>query len=123
MSTYTIPLSNPVASNIFVDTSNGATASQVKTSSAVLFLVEVDNSAGSIEVFTKIYNVSSAPSVGTTAPHDIIRTPAGAVNPRTYGLGEGVTHGTGIFIATVTTGGTGGTTAPTSSVSVKVMYT
>lgn len=123
MSTNTVPLSNPVASKIYENTSSNATASSVKASSATAYQVKIDNSLNSAAVYTKLYNVSSAPTVGTTAPHVVIRTAAGLLRTVTLGQGEGVAFGTGIFEATVTAGGTGGTTAPTNSVPIKIEYT
>lgn len=119
----TIPLSCPVGTSIYVNLTSNATPSEVKTSSIVIYQVDVDNSAGSIDVYTKLYNVSSAPTVGTTAPHAIIKTLAGERETQTFGDGEGETWATGLFEATVTQGGTGGTTAPTTAVIVRIEKT
>lgn len=119
----TIPLSNPVGTSIYVNLTSNATGSQVKTSSIAIFQVDIDNSAGSIDVFTKLYNVSSAPTVGTTVPDAVIRTTAGRRQSVMFGQGEGITYATGLFEATVTQGGTGGTTAPTTAVIVRIEKT
>ena len=122
MATDTIPLSSPIGANIFEDSNSNGTGTQVKASSAVVFGVDIDNSLNTSTSHTKLYN-NAAPTIGTTAPHAIIRTKASARRMITYGTGEGATFGTALFVATVTAGGTGGTTSPGNAVTVRVLYT
>jgi len=123
MSISTIPLSSPIGSTLAVDTQSDVTAESIKTSSATAFLIDCDNTLNDDSSFTKLYNVNVSPTVGTTVPAHIIRSLPNVRLTVTIGQGEGGVLGTGIFMATVTTGGTGGVTSPTSNVTAKLLYT
>ena len=106
---------------LFIDTDNQSTAVAVKTSSAVIYAIEIDNTANAAASFTKLWNVAQGSvTVGTTAPDAIIMVPAST--SRTAILGAGITFDTATTVATVTTAGTAGTTNPTSSVIVRITY-
>lgn len=121
MAVTTTPISSGIASNIVKDTdSDGTAENDVRSGAATLYLVYVDNSANAAASFTKLYD-AAAPTVGTTAPDYIFKTPASV--RRTYWLDPaGVAFATAISFATVTAGGTAGTTNPTSNVEVH-LYT
>lgn len=126
MAITNVIIANPAGISQFTDTAMGATADAVKASSASLFSVIVDNSAnGGAASYAKIYNTASGSvTVGTTVPDDVIFAPGGAVVERFYytKAAIGVTFGTALTAACVTTGGTGGTTPPVSSVVVTLNY-
>jgi len=99
------------------DTDADATSeADINSGAAVLWLISIDNTANaSAKSYLKIYN-ATAPTIGTTAPDIIIPAPGGAtIN---VAIPDGISLGTGLSFACVTAGGTGGTTNPTSDVSV-----
>lgn len=88
-----------------------------------LFALEVDNSQNSVDVFLKIWDLVSTdlPTVGDTGagnvPDMVIRVAAGTVLPVSLDAdGDGLAFATGIVVACVITGGTGGSTSPTNTV-------
>lgn len=95
-------------------------------SARYIFQVEVDNTANtSTAAYVKVYNsVTSSVTVGTTAPDSIFFAPAGA--KICYTITEGIKMGgsgsTGIVWACVTSAGTAGTSAPSSSVIARMVY-
>jgi len=105
--------------SLLIDSDATSTAVAVKASSGVLYEIQVDNSANAAASYLKLYNTAS-PTVGTTAPDMIILAPASA--RITLALPSGVTFGTATSYACVTTGGTAGTTNPTSDVTVRIVY-
>lgn len=108
-----------------MDTSSNATAERdVFIGPVRLLLVEINNTAGTA-VYTKFYN-NKTPAVGTTVPDIILLTAAssrrvffmGAV--QTDGDVRGPQFSNGLSYATVTTGGTGGTTSPGAPVEIRL---
>ena len=98
------------------------TAVAVATSSSVIYAIEVDNTANSANSFAKFYNLAAgSTTVGSDAPDIVLKAPA--TKKVTYHFDQGVTLGTAVTLACVTTAGTAGSTSPTSSVTVKVVYT
>lgn len=126
MSITQINVGSPTNEFIFTDTAMGNSADGVKSSSAVLYSVKIDNSANSgAACYVKLYNVlSGSVVVGTTAPDEVIYVPGGAIVTRNYwtSAAPGVTFGTALSAACVTTGGTAGNTAPSESVVVSINY-
>lgn len=102
------------------DTDSDATSEDnVNSGVAVIYLIEVDNTLNAnAAVYTKLYN-STGPTVGTTDPEIIVLAPKGKI--QTFGVPEGISFGTGLSFATVTTAGTAGTTSPTGNVGVKIV--
>lgn len=109
-----------VETNTFSDLDVDATPEEIKTSSSTMFSIVADNSNNTVKVYIKIYNVSSSPTVGTTAPNYVIPIAAGAVLRHAFNGGKGVTMDTGIFVACVTSDGTSGSTAPTNAVTAEI---
>lgn len=105
--------------SLLVDTDADAVAVAVKASSAVLYQIEVDNTANAAASYLKLYNTGS-PTVGTTAPDWIVMIPAS--QERNITIPEGLTFGTALSYACVTAGGTAGTTSPTSDVVLRMVY-
>ncbi len=121
-----VNIGSPTNEFIYTDTAMGNTADGVKSSSAKLYAVTIDNSANlGAASYVKLYNLASGSViVGTTVPDEVIYVPAGAIVTRSFSTGAapGVTFPTGLSAACVTTGGTVGNTAPASSVVVSVNY-
>ena len=121
-----VEIATPAGLFSFEDTAMGNAADAVKASSAVLYSVIVDNSAnGGAASYVKLYNVASGSvTVGVTAPDVIIYVPAGAIVsvPFYTSAAAGLTFGTALSACCVTTGGTAGSTSPSSSVVVTINY-
>jgi len=121
-----VNVSTPSVEIVFQDTSMGNVVDSIKASSAKVYSVIVDNSAnGGAATYVKLFNLASGSVIlGTTAPDEIIFVPAGAIVTKQYftSAAQGVTFGTALSAAAVTTGGTAGTTSPVSSVVVSVIY-
>ena len=110
-----------LAASLFKDTVSANSAVVVKASSAVVYAIVIDNTANGAASYTKLWNSAGAVTVGTTAPDEIILVPASTKITLIYVGGK--TFGTGLQEATVTAAGTAGTTSPTSSVIVEIVYT
>ena len=111
---------DPLAAKLVLQTSATATADNNVTGAATtVFMVDIDNTANAAQpVYLKLYN-NNAPTVGTTPP-DCIYMVAGGVR-RVYAITEGVAFSTGLSFACVVTGGTSGTSSPSSATVVRVL--
>lgn len=110
-----------LAASEFVDTVNGATAVAVKASAGTLHYIEVDNSANAAVTYTKLWNATTGSvTVGTTAPDWVYMVPASVKIP--FPVPGGVAFATALTVASLTTGGTAGTTAPSSAAIVRIIY-
>lgn len=120
-----INVSTPSNEVIFLDSACGNSADGVKSSSALVYSITVDNSANGSSVFVKLWNLTSGSVViGTSAPDQIILVPGSSVVTQTYftGATPGVTFSTALSVACLTTGGTAGSTSPSSNVAVSINY-
>ena len=125
MSITQVNVSTPANEIVFQDTAMGAVVDAIKASSAVVYSVTIDNSANGAASYVKLYNLASGSVVvGTTVPDEVILAPASQVVTAIFktSAAGGKTFGTALSAACVTTGGTAGVTAPTSSVIVSVNY-
>lgn len=116
-------LINVLANGVVVrDPAIGAAAdSNVGPGAATVYLIQIDNSGNpNQKVYLKMWD-NVAPTVGTTAPNKIIPVPGGSIQK--VGCIEGIPFTTALSFACVTTGGTGGTTAPTNPVIVAISIT
>ncbi len=119
MAVSNIPLLT--GATLLADTSAGATAVAAKASSATLYEMELDNTANAAATYFKLYNAAAAGvTVGTTVPDSVHMVPAST--KLTHVIPAGNVWGTALTYAAVTTGGTAGTTAPTSAFAVKLVY-
>ena len=94
-----------------------STAEEIAVVATTVFAVELDNSANTADSYAKFYDVSSAPSIGTTNPGTVIRVPASTKILVVFNQGillTGTVFGTGLFVVGVTTKGTDGSTSPAS---------
>ena len=110
---------SPVGSKLIVDTDANATArNDVTGTSGTIYQVDVDNEANSDNpVYFKIYD-NASPTVGTTSPDHIFKV---LVNQRrNIAIPEGLDF-TNLSYCAVVSGGTAGTTAPTSAVVVRMV--
>jgi len=103
------------------DTSSANSGVAVQASSTTIYEIEIDNTANAAEDnYVKFYNTAGAVTVGTTVPDMVIEVRQGV--SRTVVIPSGLVYETGVAVATVTTGGTGGTTSPGSAVIVRIVY-
>lgn len=108
----------PHGLTIVADTTSDATpANDQRSGATTVYLIEVDNTANVAATYTKFYD-AAAPTVGTTAPDLVLKTPAG--KRRIFPIPHGLAFSTGLSFASVTAGGTAGTTSPTSATPVRV---
>jgi hypothetical protein len=108
---------------LWIDTALDATKQAIKAGSAVVYMIEVDNSANAAEAeWIKLYNLASGGvTVGTSLPDVVILVPAAAKFNIT--IPGGATFGTALTAAAVKDGGgTAGTTNPTAALIVKIVY-
>lgn len=92
---------------------------QVLGSAIKIYKLYLDNSNNSAASYFKAWDVLAASvTVGTTAPNFVWPVAAGEIAEVLFDTG--VTFGTALTIACVTTGGTGGTTGPTAAVAVEL---
>lgn len=121
MAISTTALADAANSFLFTDSANGATIAGIKASSAVVYAIDVDNSANAAKTYVKLYNVaSSSVTVGTTDPAMVIPIPANERVP--IPIPAGLTFSDALSVASVTAGGTAGATSPTSNVTVRIVY-
>ncbi len=126
MAISSIVIASPVSETLYTDTAMGNALDAIKASSALVLWVQVDNSAnGGAASYVKLFNaLSGSVTLGTTAPDEVIYVPGGVVRtqPLFTKATPGITFAIGLTAACVTTGGTAGVTAPSSSVIVTVAF-
>lgn len=110
--TATATIQGAVFSTLATDTGSNAQYSTAKSGSTVVRKIQIDNTAGSIALHTKIYN-ATAPTVGTSDP--VIIIPVRPNHKVCVTVKGGQTLGTGATFATVQEAGTAGTTAGATS--------
>lgn len=121
MATTQIISATPAAATKYVNTDCNQVKDGVKAAAGVIHAVVIDNTLNAAKSFVKLWDLlSGAVTVGTTDPDMIVPVPAGV--KRSFLFFEGLSFATGITIAAVTTGGTGGTTTPVSDVTVEIVY-
>lgn len=121
MAVTSITIAQIASASLFQDTDQANSAVSVKGSSATIYEIEIDNTLNAAQDnYVKFYNTAGAVTVGTTVPDMVIEVRQGV--KRTIVIPDGLVFETGLAIATVTAGGTGGTTSPTSDVTVKIVY-
>lgn len=121
MAVTIVPLGINTSSGFKVirDADCDATAEKnVNDGGATLYSIDIDNSANAAASFFKVYNTAN-PTVGTTDPDIVIKVPAST--RREFVFIGGLSVSTSLSVACVTTGGTGGTTNPTSNVIVNMV--
>ena len=95
-----------------------ATLVQIGTA-PIVYSAELDNTGNSSEVFVKFFNAAS-PTLGTTAPDEIVAVPALTKIMHHFNGGDGLSFPTGCWVGCVTTAGTPGTASPTNSVAAEI---
>ena len=119
MALSTVSLSTRFGANFAKETSATSTASVISSSSVTVFVVEINNTANSVNTYVQLFNHAS-PTVGTTDPHVILKAPAS--QKVAYQFSVGIAFGTALSVVAVTNAGTAGTSNPSSAVIVKAVY-
>ena len=125
MSQTQVSAGTPTGLTEFNDTAIGNTADAIKSGSARLYSVIIDNSLNGSAVYVKLFNLASGSVVvGTTAPDEVIYVPASSVITQNYftAAAAGKVFGTALSAICVTTGGTAGSSAPASNVNFTAQY-
>ena len=91
----------------------------VKASSAVLYELELDNTANAAVTYLRLYNATTA-TIGSTQYDSLVLVPASV--KITLVLPAGVTFGTGLCYAATTSATLATTTAPGSAFTIKLVY-
>jgi hypothetical protein len=121
MTTTLIDIATPSGLKKFRETDLEGTKVAVDATSGSIHSIVVDNSANGAASFLKLWNVASGSvTVGTTAPDWCFLIPAST--KVTIPFISAVAYDTALTAACVTTAGTAGTTNPTSSVIVEIIY-
>lgn len=114
-----IPLGLAGDLRVISDTdSDGTAESNINDGPATIFCISIDNNANAAVEYSKFYDAATAITVGTTAPDMILMSNASSRHHWVFT--NGLTFSTGLTFATVTAGGTAGTTSPTSDVRVDI---
>jgi hypothetical protein len=121
MAITNLDISVPSGAKRYENTATNNTKSAVKASSGTLYAVVIDNTANAAVSYVKLWNVASGSvTVGTTVPDFIFMVPASV--KKTFIIADGIAFDTALTEATVTTAGTAGTTSPSSSVVLDIVY-
>lgn len=115
------PLSNPLGTKLVKDLDSDATGeNDVLAGACTVYIVDIDNTANAAVSYTKLYD-AAAPTIGTTVPDIVLRVPSSKRRSFVIGAPADGQPFTNLSFATVTAGGTAGTTSPTSDVIVQIM--
>ena len=122
MATSNVTLGFPSGAKLFTETDLEGTAISVQASAATIYEIEIDNTANAAQDnYVKFYNTAGAVTVGTTVPDMVVEVRQGV--SRSIVIPSGLSYETGLAVACVTAGGTGGTTNPGSAVICRIVYT
>ena len=121
MATSQVTLGYPSGVKVFTETDLENTAISVQASSTTIYEIEIDNVANAAQDnYVKFWNTAGAVTVGTTVPDMVIEVRQGV--KRSIVIPDQLIYETGLVVACVTAGGTGGTTSPGSAVVCKIVY-
>lgn len=111
---------SPIATKLILQTESTSTAdNDVLNAPGTVYIIDVDNVLnGAQDVYFKLWD-HAGPTVGTTAPDMVCLVRAGV--RRQLAVTEGVAFAVAISMATVTTGGTSGTTSPGNAVTIRIL--
>lgn len=104
---------------IYVDSDTENTAQTVEESELKIKSLDIDNSANGSASYVKFYDTLATVVVGTTVPDYVLMVPA---STRLVIDAKGFNFANGAQVATVTAGGTGGVTSPSSAVILRLTY-
>ena len=117
VSAKTIPV--PFAEKQTVDTAATSGVQYAHSGAAKLSGWFVDNSNNSAKSFIKFYDATGSVNVGTTVPFALFMIPAST--SRMFSMPGGISFSNGIAYAVTTAGGTTGTGAPGTALTVRLL--
>ena len=121
MAVTVLDLETPTGAFRYKNGATNNTKSGVKASSGTIYAIVIDNSANAAITYVKLWDVASGSvTVGTTAPDMVFEVAASTKMSIVFP--EGLVFGTALTEAAVTTPGTAGTTSPSSSVVLSIVY-
>lgn len=93
------------------------------TSGGSIYAIEIDNSSNSVDVYLKGWFISGggAVTIGSTGPDLVLKCASGTKTQYTFS--SGMKYTLQLRVAVLTAGGTGGTTAPDSTVYANFLFT
>ena len=109
-----------VQTAIHSDTDSENTAAAVEESPVMVHSIDADNASNGAASYVKFYDTLDTVVVGTTVPDHVFMIPASV--RLVIESPDGLHFGAVCQVATVTAGGTGGTTSPTSSMILRLTY-
>jgi hypothetical protein len=115
-------VSIPLVHKIIEDTDSNSTAQEnVAGTSGALYSIDIDNTANGAASYVKLHDglPDGGIVVGTTEPDWIFRV--GASTTANYLIPDGIPFSTALNMWTVIEDGTGGTTSPSSAVTVQLL--
>lgn len=112
---------SPVGAKLIVQTDADETANNdVTGTSGSIYMIEIDNEGNADNAaYLKLYD-NASPTIGTTSPDWVFKV---AVNQKRSIVVPSGLDFTNLSFACVISGGTAGTTGPTSAVIVKIVTT
>ena len=117
VSAKTVPV--PFAEKQTVDTAASATVQYAHSGASKLSGWFVDNSNNSAKSYIKFYDATGSVTVGTTVPLALFMIPAST--SRMFSMPGGISFSNGIAYAVTTAGGTTGTGAPGTALTVRLL--
>ena len=117
VSAKTVPV--PFAEKQTVDTAASATVQYAHSGAAKLSGWFVDNSNNSAKSYIKFYDATGSVNVGSTVPLALFMIPAST--SRMFSMPGGISFANGIAYAVTTAGGTTGSGAPGTALTVRLL--
>lgn len=120
MASFKTSIPSSISSNKWTDNAASSTAVQVSNSATNVDQIRIVNTANSTKLYLKLYNLASASvTVGTTDPVAIL--PVEASSSVEYAFDPNLELTAALTYAVVTTGGTAGTSAPSTAITVEFL--
>jgi hypothetical protein len=108
--------SNPIGTKVVkIQAPNNSADANITGAAGTLYMLQIDNTANSSSMYFKLVDANAA-TVGTTSPDFVLRVRASTKT--TFVIPGGLVFSTGFTAFCVSTGGTAGTSSPSSAVVV-----
>jgi hypothetical protein len=120
MASYKTTIPSGISSSRWTDTAASGTEVEVSTSSINVQQVRIVNTANTTKLYLKLYNLTAGSlTVGTNSPDVVL--PVEASSSVEYAFDPAIAFGTALCYAVVTTGGTSGTSSPSTAITVELL--
>ena len=120
MATYKTSIPSAISAVKWTDTAASATEVEVSTSGITIHQVRIVNTANTTKLYLKLYNSNaSGLTIGTSAPEVVL--PVEASSSVEYAFDPGIVYSAALCYGVLTTGGTAGTTGPTTAITVELL--